>query len=95
MTTTRCAVSIAEIAVHYFSSGTDPIACDVVVAYGTETVTASTQFTYRGSLTPEITSVSPAKGGTAGGTRITISGSGFGYAKLFIFCHCTARAFLT
>ena len=30
------------------------------------------------SLTPTITNVSPARGGTAGGTWVTITGSGYG-----------------
>ena len=35
-------------------------------------------YTYKDSLTGEVTAVSPSRGGTAGGTRITVSGSGFG-----------------
>ena len=37
-----------------------------------------TPYQYKASLTPEVTSVSPARGGTAGGTRVTIQGQGFG-----------------
>ena len=35
-------------------------------------------YTYDASLTPEVTSVSPARGGTGGGVLLTITGSGFG-----------------
>ncbi|XP_072530724.1 PKHD1 like 1, tandem duplicate 1 [Salminus brasiliensis] len=34
-------------------------------------------YTYKASLTPAITDVSPRRGGTAGGTVLTITGSGF------------------
>ena len=34
-------------------------------------------FTYRAGLTPTVDSVSPTRGGTGGGTTLTISGSGF------------------
>ena len=39
--------------------------------------TSPVQFTYRSSLTPSLTSVSPISGGSGGGTSITITGSGF------------------
>ncbi|WAR05573.1 PKHL1-like protein, partial [Mya arenaria] len=35
-------------------------------------------YTYNAALTPTISDVTPTKGGTGGGTTITISGSGFG-----------------
>ena len=38
----------------------------------------SSGYTYSNSLTPAITDVNPASGGTGGGTEITITGSGFG-----------------
>ena len=34
-------------------------------------------FTYQNSKTPVITGVNPKRGGTGGGTRITVSGTGF------------------
>ena len=34
-------------------------------------------FTYKTSLTPVIDSVEPRRGGTAGGTTLNITGSGF------------------
>ena len=40
-------------------------------------VTEAGGFTYDRSLTPTVASVSPDRGGTGGGTRITITGSGF------------------
>lgn len=38
-------------------------------------------YAYKSQLTPVITEVSPRRGGTAGGTRLTISGSGFRCSK--------------
>ncbi len=35
-------------------------------------------YTYSSALTPIISSVSPTRGGSAGGTTITIDGNGFG-----------------
>nr|XP_018672072.2 fibrocystin-L-like [Ciona intestinalis] len=52
-------------------------ACDIKIANGDDSVTHITQYEYKTSLTPKVTSVSPSSGGTAGGTRITITGSGF------------------
>ena len=54
-------------------------------------LTAASTFNYVASLTPSISSSSPLRGGTGGGTVLTISGSGFSYViylnsiqKLFI-----------
>ncbi|XP_019623376.1 PREDICTED: fibrocystin-L-like [Branchiostoma belcheri] len=58
------------------SSGT--LACDVTVSVGAESVQQNAAYTYRSSLTPVITEVSPRRGGTAGGTTVTITGTGFG-----------------
>ncbi|CAM4636768.1 unnamed protein product [Leuciscus chuanchicus] len=52
-------------------------ACTVIVMNGGDTVNLTNSYTYRSSLTPVITSVSPRRGGTAGGTRLTITGTGF------------------
>ncbi|KAL3886657.1 hypothetical protein ACJMK2_026637 [Sinanodonta woodiana] len=52
--------------------------CNVVASAGNLVVTLSNGYTYDTSLTPSIITVSPARGGTAGGTTVTISGSGFG-----------------
>ncbi|KAK7468041.1 hypothetical protein BaRGS_00036745, partial [Batillaria attramentaria] len=52
--------------------------CNVKVTVNSLEKTASTQYTYDASITPEVTGVEPRRGGTAGGTPLTISGSGFG-----------------
>ena len=51
--------------------------CDVTVTQDSGSITSSNAFTYDRSLTPTVDSVSPLRGGTGGGTKITISGSGF------------------
>uniref|UniRef100_A0A8C1B8X1 PKHD1 like 1, tandem duplicate 2 n=1 Tax=Cyprinus carpio carpio TaxID=630221 RepID=A0A8C1B8X1_CYPCA len=52
-------------------------ACTVIVMNGGDAVNLTNSYTYRSSLTPVITNVTPRRGGTAGGTRLTITGSGF------------------
>ncbi|XP_043073568.1 PKHD1 like 1, tandem duplicate 1 [Puntigrus tetrazona] len=52
-------------------------ACTVIVMNGGDAVNLTNSYTYRSSLTPVITSVTPRRGGTAGGTTLTITGSGF------------------
>ncbi|XP_019729703.1 PKHD1 like 1, tandem duplicate 1 [Hippocampus comes] len=51
--------------------------CTVAVINTLIAVNMSDGFTYKTQLTPVITEVSPRRGGTAGGTTLTISGSGF------------------
>ncbi|XP_069051252.1 PKHD1 like 1, tandem duplicate 1 [Lepisosteus oculatus] len=51
--------------------------CPVVVLNSNKAVNISNGFSYKTSLTPVITGVSPRRGGTAGGTRLTITGSNF------------------
>lgn len=59
-------------------TGTDAErACTVIVMNGGDSVNLTNSYTYRSSLTPVITSVTPRRGGTAGGTRLMITGSGF------------------
>ncbi|XP_060949378.1 PKHD1 like 1, tandem duplicate 1 [Limanda limanda] len=53
------------------------LSCVVAVVNELDAVNISNGFTYKSQLTPQITEVSPRRGGTAGGTRLTISGSGF------------------
>uniref|UniRef100_A0A3B4Y513 PKHD1 like 1, tandem duplicate 2 n=1 Tax=Seriola lalandi dorsalis TaxID=1841481 RepID=A0A3B4Y513_SERLL len=53
------------------------LSCVVAVMNPLDAVNVSSGFTYRSQLTPVIWAVSPGRGGTAGGTRLTISGSGF------------------
>ncbi|KAK2830693.1 hypothetical protein Q5P01_018624 [Channa striata] len=60
------------------NNGTQPeVSCVVAVRNPLDAVSISNGFTYKSQLTPVITDVSPRRGGTAGGTRITITGSGF------------------
>ncbi|XP_062266639.1 PKHD1 like 1, tandem duplicate 1 [Platichthys flesus] len=53
------------------------LSCVVAVINQLDAVNMSNGFTYKSQLTPGITEVSPRRGGTAGGTRLTITGSGF------------------
>uniref|UniRef100_A0AAX7VHS5 Polycystic kidney and hepatic disease 1 (autosomal recessive)-like 1 n=1 Tax=Astatotilapia calliptera TaxID=8154 RepID=A0AAX7VHS5_ASTCA len=59
------------------SKGHFYVSCVVAVINPHDAVNVSNGFTYRSQLTPVITQVSPRRGGTAGGTRLTITGSGF------------------
>ncbi|XP_042639560.1 fibrocystin-L [Orycteropus afer afer] len=52
-------------------------ACEVSVVNGKDLSQSTTPFTYNVSLTPLITEIAPKKGSTAGGTRLTVMGSGF------------------
>ncbi|KAL4228553.1 Fibrocystin-L [Mactra antiquata] len=52
--------------------------CNVEVAVGGLTQSLTNAYTYDSSLTPTISSVDPTRGGTGGGTTLTITGSGFG-----------------
>ncbi|XP_073714829.1 fibrocystin-L [Misgurnus anguillicaudatus] len=61
---------------HYLRNETSR-ACEVVVMNGNNRVNLTIGYTYRSSLTPVISDVTPRRGGTAGGTRLTITGSGF------------------
>ncbi|XP_051826954.1 fibrocystin-L [Antechinus flavipes] len=51
--------------------------CEVRIVNGEYSIQSNTTFTYMASLTPVITDVTPRRGGTEGGTRLTIKGSGF------------------
>lgn len=55
-------------------SGTTP--CDVTVSDGNSAATASTQYDYQDGVAPTVTSIDPARGGTGGGTTVTIYGTG-------------------
>ena len=48
-----------------------------MLANGANVVMMESAYSYAFSLTPNITKVSPDRGGTGGGTRITITGTGF------------------
>ncbi|XP_042290990.1 PKHD1 like 1, tandem duplicate 1 [Thunnus maccoyii] len=61
-----------------FNNGTESqVSCEVAVINQLGAVNISNGFTYKSQLTPLITEISPRRGGTAGGTRLTITGSGF------------------
>jgi len=53
--------------------------CDVTVTVNSVSKIAGSQYTYDPAITPEISNVTPQRGGTAGGTLLTITGSGFGW----------------
>ncbi|KAF0286932.1 Fibrocystin-L [Amphibalanus amphitrite] len=62
-------------------------ACDVVVTLtGGASVSADAAFTYDGLLTASATSVTPSRGGTAGGTTITVTGTGFAESVTSVTC---------
>lgn len=50
--------------------------CQVVVAEAGQT-DSSLQYSYLATLTPSLISVSPLRGGTGGGTLLTITGTNF------------------
>ena len=52
--------------------------CDVVVTVNGLSKILSNSYEYDADLTPSISGVSPSRGGTGGGTTITVAGSGFG-----------------
>ncbi|XP_064089363.1 fibrocystin-L-like [Macrobrachium nipponense] len=61
-----------------YTAGGTSVPCDIIVTNpGSATATLSSGFTYDQALTPAVTSVSPKRGGTAGGTVVTITGTGF------------------
>ena len=60
------------------NSGEDAtLNCDIVISQESGTVTKSAGFIYDKNLTPTISTVDPLRGGTGGGTLITITGTGF------------------
>ena len=56
-------------------SGTET--CDVTITQASGASVSAGSFTYDDSLTPQVTGVSPQRGGTGGGTEITVTGTGF------------------
>lgn len=64
-----------------FSGSQAALSCPVAVVNELKRVNVSDGFTYKSQLTPVIAGVSPRRGGTAGGTRLTITGSGFRCSK--------------
>ncbi|XP_069076730.1 fibrocystin-L-like isoform X2 [Pleurodeles waltl] len=55
----------------------DSESCSVRVINGGDSITYQSPYTYRASLTPTISDVMPRRGGTGGGTHLTITGTGF------------------
>ena len=54
------------------------MSCNLTMTYGDDIViTSSESFTFADILTPRLSSISPQIGGTAGGTMVTLVGSGF------------------
>ena len=53
------------------------LACDVSLVQDSGSVSLSSGFSYDASITPTISSASPLRGGTGGGTLLTITGTGF------------------
>ena len=53
------------------------VVCNVTVSSMNSNVVIANGYTYMESLTPQVTGLYPTMGGTAGGTTITITGSGF------------------
>jgi len=51
--------------------------CDVVVTQSSGSADSASAFTYDRALTPTVASIDPVRGGTGGGTLITITGTGF------------------
>ena len=51
--------------------------CDVVVSQDSGAANSTGGFSYDQLLTPTVDSIGPVRGGTGGGTLVTISGSGF------------------
>ena len=56
-------------------SGTE--SCDVTVTNPSGAFVMAGSFTYDDALTPQVISLSPQRGGTGGGTEITVTGTGF------------------
>ena len=54
------------------------LTCSVKLTSNNVTRTLTDAYTYNPALTANVTMVTPARGGTAGGTRLTIEGTGFG-----------------
>ena len=54
------------------------LTCSVKLTSNNVTRTLTDAYTYNPALTANVTMVTPARGGTAGGTRLSIEGTGFG-----------------
>ncbi|XP_052245987.1 fibrocystin-L-like isoform X3 [Dreissena polymorpha] len=63
----------------------DVSVCDVILTGSGVTATSTTQYTYIDNDAPRITSLNPQRGGTGGGTTLTISGTGLSGATVSIY----------
>ena len=52
--------------------------CDIILTTGNNSVVQSNGYTYSVTKTAQISDVTPRRGGTGGGTKVTITGQGFG-----------------
>ena len=54
------------------------VSCDLIMSYSTgSSFVADDPFIFNNTLTPQLTSITPTSGGTAGGTMVTITGNDF------------------
>jgi RHS repeat-associated protein len=74
-------------------AGVGTVAVTVVTPGGTSVTTNSTRFTYPPSTSPVVTGLSPSAGPEAGGTLVTISGSGLSGATSVTFGGTSASSF--
>ncbi|XP_069115782.1 fibrocystin-L-like [Argopecten irradians] len=63
--------------------GSDAVVSDVTLSLNSVVKNITNAYTYRPNLTPTITGVTPNRGGTAGGTTVTINGTNFGTQQNF------------
>ena len=76
-------VSDTEVTVTSPAHGADVMNVRVVTPAGKSGVVAADEFTYRAP--PTVTGVSPTSGTTAGGTHVTVTGTGFTGATQVLF----------
>ncbi|XP_067947416.1 fibrocystin-L-like [Watersipora subatra] len=65
--------------------GVSNVICDVVVTLSTENVTLTSAYTYDTTLGGHVTGMTPKRGGTAGGTDLTITGSSLNHPNAAVF----------
>jgi hypothetical protein len=73
--------------------GTGVVNVTVTTAAGTSATTSADQFTYAAVAAPTVTSLSPTSGPPAGGTLVTITGTGFTGATAVDFGTTAAKSF--
>ncbi|XP_075126263.1 fibrocystin-L-like [Leptodactylus fuscus] len=73
----RSSASFLYCATPMRNDTTSSQSCNVMVINGGTNVQIINSFTYSSAFTPVISDVTPKRGGTAGGTRLTITGSQF------------------